>query len=93
MSKKQTGFRFPIWMIEKMKENKARGLGSATYQLQSAWVEKYMPQGEITDRQRLDWLANPTNKIGAVMLPVKHVLTTDDLRAAIDEVMRDENTD
>ena len=92
MSRKQTGFRFPIWMIEKMKENKALGLGSATRQLHTAWMEKYMPQGDITDRQRLDWLANHSNKIGAVMLPVKHILTTDDLRAAIDEVMR-ENTD
>ena len=86
----QANFRFPRWMLDKMRENRAAGLGSARHQLQAAFTEVYMQddQRAKTDSNRIDWLADPNNRIGQILLPTECVeRNPGNLRDAIDEAM------
>lgn len=83
-------FKFPAWVLDKLREGKEKGRGSQRKQLQDAFEAMYCTgEGDvITDTDRVDWLADPDNTIGNIQLPRDVVLgNVASLRDAIDEAM------
>ena len=83
-------FKFPRWMLDKLREGKEAGRGSQRKQLQDAFESMYCGDDAdvITDTDRMDWLADPNNTIGNVQLPRNVVIgNVASLRGAIDEAM------
>ena len=83
-------FKFPRWMLDKLREGKEAGRGSQRHQLQKAYEAMYCDDDAnvITDTDRIDWLADPNNTIGNVQLPRNVVIgNVSSLRGAIDEAM------
>src|SRR5690625_2189978 len=90
-TKVTASFKFPRWMLDKLREGKEAGRGSQRAQLQKAFEAMYCGDDAdvITDTDRIDWLADPNNTIGNVQLPRNVVIgNVASLRAAIDEAMR-----
>lgn len=88
--KKTASFKLPLWMLDKLREGKEKGLGSQRHQLQKAYEAMYCTDDKsvITDTDRIDWLADPNNTIGNVQLPRNVVIgNVASLRGAIDEAM------
>ena len=81
-----TSFRFSDDFRELLAAIKER-TGSTRGQIIEDCVRECYGDG-ITDKIRLDWLADPDNQIGQVMLPTKAVIENlHSLRAAIDAAM------
>lgn len=89
-TKVTASFKFPQWILDKLREGKANGRGSQRKQLQDAYEAMYCGDDKsvITDTDRIDWLADPNNTIGNVQLPRNVVIgNVASLRGAIDEAM------
>jgi len=90
-TKVTASFKFPAWVLDKLREGKEAGRGSQRAQLQKAFEAMYCTDDKsvITDTDRIDWLADPNNTIGNVQLPRNVVIgNVASLRGAIDEAMQ-----